>query len=287
MPADLYKTMVLRLQYLTTELSKSSSRGPVAAIEFLKTDVFKIKRHGRLWKREEVQFINELEKQPDSFSSDLDEKAELISTTGGTGKSNGGETFKFMVASPESRKNWNLLSKWVEYIDEKEGWEKFKQKISSSPSQSDMFTFRTKFFNEPIEEVSCAWCGAKFSNNGHIFWECEHARVFWEEYLQHVNKSLFADKKYLEKAVMSQLNLGTCFKEDRQKFFLDHDRKQLALLAKSYLLVCQRKGVVPLHHEHWSQINASRRFRSREGNSIGGYKHTWGKCPLPPLIGRD
>merc|ERR1712062_787952 len=106
-----------------------------------------------------------------------------------------------------------------------------------------MFSFRTKFFDEPIVEESCAWCAAKFTNNGHIFWECEHARVFWEEYLQHVNKTHFGEKKHAEKDVMSQMNPGTCFEEDRQKVSDDYHRKHLALLAKSYLLVCQRIGV--------------------------------------------
>ena len=92
-------------------------------------------------------------------------------------------------------------------------------------------------------------------------------------------------KTELEKAVMSQMKPGTCFKEDRQKVSDDYHRKHLALLAKAYLLVCQRIGVLPLHHEHWSQMSASRNSRAWLGTNIGGYKRPWNKCPLPPRLG--
>ena len=46
-PADTYKTMTLRLLHLKNELGKSTSKGPKATIEVLKTDVFKIKRYRR------------------------------------------------------------------------------------------------------------------------------------------------------------------------------------------------------------------------------------------------
>ena len=78
---------------------------------------------------------------------------------------------------------------------------------------------------------------------------------------------------------------GTCFKEDREKVSLDYHRKHLVRLAKSYLLVCQRIGVLPLHCEHLSHMNATQNRPINYGCSMWGYKHQWRKCPLPPQIG--
>ena len=285
--ADAHKTITLKLQHLTTELNRSTSKGSEATIEFLKTDLFKIKRYQRLWKKEEIQFINKLEKRPGE--SRWDKKTELISTSSGTVKFSGTDKkFKFLVAEPEARERWNSNSKWEEYNDENEEWEKFKKNITSSRFQSNMFTFRTEFFDEPVVEAACAWCGRQLRNNRHIFWECEHSKVFWEEYLNHVvNKDYFGNTKDVEDAVMSQMKLGACFKEDREKISLDNHRKHLTRLAKSYLLVCHRIGVLPLHREHWSQISACQNRPINLGSSIGGYKHQWMKCPLAPPIGRS
>merc|ERR1719295_805127 len=84
---------------------------------------------------------------------------------------------------------------------------------------------------------------------------------------------------------MSQMILRTCFEADKQEVSRDNHKKHLALLAKSYLLVCQRIHVLPLHSEHWCQMSASQNRPLNLGSSLGGYKQQWMKCPLPPPIG--
>ena len=288
---DLYKTMTQRLQYLTSELDNRMSNGSEDTIDLLKTDVFKIKRYGRLWTKEEIPFLKRLTKAPHNLRRSFeDEGTVLISTTGGRGGKSGNiddiYDGMFLVARSELRERWNPAAKWQRYTDHNLEWEKFKENFSSSHFRSNMFTFRTKFYDEPIVEATCAWCGRKFTSNRHIFWECAQARVFWEEYLQHGHKGHFGNKAELEQVVMLQMNLEPCFEADRQETSLENHRKHLTLMAKSYLLVCQRTAVLPSHCEHWSQMSATRNFCSFEGSSMGGYKYHWMNCPLPPQKGR-
>ena len=78
----------------------------------------------------------------------------------------------FLVACPELRQGWNAVSKWEKFTDERLEWEKFKRNISSNAFQSDILTFSTYFYDDPLLQSDCAWCGTKFSDNSHIFWEC-------------------------------------------------------------------------------------------------------------------
>ena len=155
-------------------------------------------------------------------------------------------------------------------------------KISSTSFQSELYTLRTEFYAEPVPESKCIWCGEKFIQNSHIFWECETARVFWKKYGENVQ----CDKEEFENAITSQMNSKDCFKADRQTISTSYHLKHLARLAKSYLLVCQKVGVLPLYAEHWCQMSATPNRLSTEGSSVGGYKTRWDRCPLPPPRGK-
>ena len=236
--AEVYKKMVLRLETLTSGLNKVISGESTATIEFLKVSVFKTRRFGKLWKKEELQLFNQLQRESEKSEGPREPgwegKIELISTAGGGKSSTIDKTFNYLVADPLFRGRWDIHSKWEDYVDEKKEWENFKMKISSTSFQSELYTLRTEFYAEPIPESKCVWCGEKFIQNSHIFWECETAKVFWKNY----GEIIQYDKEEFENAIMSQMNLKDCFKADRETLSTSYHLKHLARLAKSYLLVC-------------------------------------------------
>merc|ERR1712079_278913 len=158
-PAEVYKKMVLRLETLTSGLNKVISDESTATIEFLKVSVLKTKRFGKLWKKEELQFFNRLQRKSEKSEGQREPgwegKIELISTAGGGQSSTIDKTFNYLVADPTFRGRWDTQSKWEEYIDEKKEWENFKLKISSTSFQSELYTLRTEFYDEPIPEADC------------------------------------------------------------------------------------------------------------------------------------
>ena len=225
LPAKNYKTMTLRLQHLTTQMIETSSKGFRATIEFLKTDVFKVKRYVRLWEREGIHFLNQLECQKTNLMSTLDhQKGKTVSRA---------FIDMFLVARPELRQGWTPLSKWEK---------KLKKTILSDNSQADLIIFQACFLDVLTStESDCTWCGNKFSCNRHIFIYCEHAKIFWEEYYRHVNEAFPIYRNYFE------------------------------VHAKSYLLVCQRLGILPIHSEHWSQVMARRNERMHLWDGWSGF----------------
>ena len=124
LPAKNYKTMTLRLQHLTTQMIETSSKGFRATIEFLKTDVFKVKRYVRLWEREGIHFLNQLECQKTSLMSTLDHQKRKTAS--------GAFTDMFLVAPPELREGWTPLSKWEKFVDEEVEQAKLRETISSN-----------------------------------------------------------------------------------------------------------------------------------------------------------
>ena len=248
LPAKSYKTMTLRLQHLTTQMIETSTKGFRDTIELLKTDVFKVKRNGRLWEREGIHFLNQLERRKTSLMSTLDhQKGKAVSRA---------FIDMFLVARPELRQGWTPPSKWEKFVDVEVEQAKLTKTISSDNSQADLFTFRACFLDVLTSESECTWCGNKFSSNRHVFFYCEHAKTFWQEYYRRA----FA-------------NYRSC----------------LETLAKSYLFVCQKLGVLPIHSEHWSQVLAKRNSRlflwNRWTRHIGYLESRWLHCPLPPPIG--
>ena len=148
------------------------------------------------------------------------------------------------------------------------------------------------FYDDPLLESDCAWCGTKFSNNSHILWECERVKMFWEEYFEHANKANFSDRSDFNQTVMYAGELESCFKADRAKVMSHDDRTHLIIQAKSYLMVCHRIGLLPLHSEHWWQMMARRNWRmiklidspisSHEGKKgISKVHMKWLKCHFP------
>ena len=81
------------------------------------------------------------------------------------------------------------------------------------------------------------------------------AEMFWKEYYRHVNEAFPIYRSYFE------------------------------VQAKSYLLVCQRLGILPIHSEHWSQVMARRNERMHLWDGWSGSYSRWVNCPLPPPIG--
>ena len=240
--------MTLRLQHLTTQIIETSSKGFRDIIEFLKTDVFKVKRYGRLWEREGIHFLNQLECQKTGLMSTLDHQKRKTAS--------GAFIDMSLVARPELRQGWTPLSKWEKFVDEEVEQAKQKKTISSDNSQADLIIFRACYLDVLTStESDCTWCGNKFSCNRHVFFYCEHAKMFWEEYYRHVNEAFAIYRSYFE------------------------------VHAKSYLLVCQRLGILPIHSEHWSQVMARRNERMHLWDGWSGSYSRWVNCPLPPPIG--
>ena len=134
-------------------------------------------------------------------------------------------------------------------------------------------------------ESDCFWCGTKYYNTSHLFWECEYIKRFWDDYYQ-LAKKAYNDREDFDRTVRFPRKLEPCFRANTDTVMLRDHRAYCTVLAKSSLLVCQRVGVLPLHSEHWAQMIAPRNLRRSDFTSdFHGFHMRWLKCPLPPPRG--
>ena len=271
-----YKNMSYILQDVIIGLQTSVTYGPESIIEFLKTRVFRLKLFNKLWSKVELSILDMVVR--DSDKSKIEFESIVKSTSSSSSKNMFGSSI--LVATPELRKCWKPDSQWSKYTDEKEEHQMFMKSIVSKHFQSEIIIFRSYIFQTNLSPTKCTWCGIFFTNSKHIFWECSKVKEFWKP--EKWNKEYEMDN--LDVFVDDLLNpqkLELCSHANNQSTYKKQCKIHWLNMAKEYLLICQKVGVVPSYQEMYCQFNGIQYNRS--DHDFGRY---WAKCPLPPLRGK-
>ena len=80
--------------------------------------------------------------------------------------------------------------------------------------------------------------------------------------------------------LLNPQNLDLCSHEKNKKVFTKEHKIRLLRLAKDYLIICQKIGILPLYEELQCQLKAKR--DSKMEHDGGNY---WTHCPIPPPRG--
>ena len=286
--AETYKIMTLKLQEIVKSLNNSDPHSPKSAIHILEEEVFKVKRFSRLWNRTEISLLDRLCEEPDSRSTLDESKVELISSNRNSGGSSSTDTNLFswltLVAKPEIRERWNINSQWIRFTNVTEEWQNFMEKVSASGFKETMIVFKSFLYEEDCPESDCTWCGSTFSNNNHIFWKCEHAQCFWDEYCSNKNwnteyRNWCSNREEFAQFLLHDQKLDLCQRENNQLIVKLQHRQHLLAMAKAYLVICQRVGTTPLFAEHYCQCNANQQHKTT-GEHSGMINNKRLDCPI-------
>ena len=80
--------------------------------------------------------------------------------------------------------------------------------------------------------------------------------------------------------LLNPQNLDLCSHENNKKVCTKEHKIRILRLAKDYLIICQRIGILPLYEELQCQLKAMR--DSKTEHDGGNY---WTNCPIPPPRG--
>ena len=276
-----YKNMSYILQDVVIGLQISMTYGPDSVIDFLATRVFRLKQFHKFWSKVEISILEVVTRDSDKS------KIELKSVINSGGSSSKKNIFgsSILVATPEFRKRWKAESEWTKYTDEREEHQMFMKSIVSKDLQSKIIIFRSYLFQEERLPIKCTWCGTIFTNSKHIFWECTKVKEFWNEYcLKPGNWNKEYEMDDLDGFVddlLNPKNLDLCSHKNNQSTCTKQHKVHMLNMAKEYLLMCQKVGVIPSHQEINCQFRAMQ--YNRTDHDFGRY---WFNCPLPPTRGK-
>ena len=115
------------------------------------------------------------------------------------------------VAEAEFKKGWDLKSKWIKFVDDREEALLLRRTFSAS----ELMMFQTHLYEEGVSATVCSWCGETFTKSRHVFWSCAHARAFWTDYLASNNWStdfqeMMKDEVALTSALLQHKNHELC-----------------------------------------------------------------------------
>ena len=276
-----YKNMSYILQDVIIGLQTSVTYGPESIIEFLQTRVFRLKLFNKLWSKVELSILDMVVRDSDKSKIEFESIVKSMISSSPKNMSFGSS---ILVATPEFRKCWKPDSEWLKYTDEREEHQTFTKSIVSKHFQSEIKIFRSYLFQMELSPTKCAWCGIIFTNSKHIYWECSKVKEFWNEYYLKPGKW---NKEYemddLDRFVDDLLNpqrLELCSRDNNQSTYTKQHKIHLLNMAKEYLLICQKVGIIPSHQEINCQFRA--KSLSRTNHDFGRY---WFNCPIPPPRG--
>ena len=276
-----YKNISCILQDVIIGLQTSMSYGSDSVIEYLQTRVFRLKLFNKLWSKVELSILDMVVR--DSDKSKIKFESVVKSFSSSSSKNMFGSSI--LVATTEFRKCWKPDSEWKKYTDEREEHQMFMKSIVSKHFQSEIIIFRSYSFQEERSPTKCTWCGTIFTNSKHIFWECSKVKEFWNEYCLKSGKwSKEYEMDNLDVFVDDLLNpqkLELCSHANNQSTYKKQCNIHWLHMAKEYLLICQKVGVVPSYQEMHCQFKAMQKNRS--DHDFGRF---WFNCPLPPTRGK-